>query len=61
MGEVRVANVIMLGAYVRASGVIGEEGCRRALREVMARRKADLLALNEQALARGIALAGAAQ
>ncbi len=60
MGEIRVANVIMLGAYVRAAGLVGEDACRRALRELMGGRKAELLALNQQALKRGMALAEAA-
>ncbi len=53
MGDVRVANVIMLGAFVRTTPLVAEESCAAALASLLGRRKAALLQLNEQAFARG--------
>jgi len=57
MGNMRVANVIMLGAFIRATGLLGEQSCRDALEDLLGERKADLLGLNLRAFARGMELA----
>jgi 2-oxoglutarate ferredoxin oxidoreductase subunit gamma len=57
MGEVRVANVIMLGALAERAGLVEERSCAHALRELMGRRKPELVELNLKALRRGAALA----
>jgi 2-oxoglutarate ferredoxin oxidoreductase subunit gamma len=59
LGEVRVANVVMLGALVAATGLVGREACESAIRQVLGGRKAALLQANLAALARGMELAGA--
>jgi len=56
MGDVRVANVIMLGAFARASDILAEESCRQAVQDVL-RSKAALLDLNLAAFQRGSELA----
>ena len=61
MGNVRVANVLMLGAFVACTGVVSAGSCAEAIKELLGRRKAELLDLNLRALARGAELAGAAQ
>jgi 2-oxoglutarate ferredoxin oxidoreductase subunit gamma len=53
MGDVRVANVIMLGAFVRITALVTEQSCSAALAELLGRRKAALVQLNEQAFIRG--------
>ena len=53
MGDVRVANVIMLGAFVRLTALVAEQSCSAALANLLGRRKAALLQLNEQAFSRG--------
>jgi len=57
MGDVRVANIIMLGAFVRTTELVAEPSCLAALSDLLGRRKAALLELNERAFARGTELA----
>jgi 2-oxoglutarate ferredoxin oxidoreductase subunit gamma len=57
LGEVRVANVVMLGAFAGRSGRIGLDACEQAVRKVLGGRKAALLDVNLSALARGAELA----
>lgn len=56
MGSVKVANSILLGAFVSATGVVSEESCLDALTEHWGRRRADMADLNVQALKRGVEL-----
>jgi 2-oxoglutarate ferredoxin oxidoreductase subunit gamma len=53
LGEVRVANVVMLGAFVACSGLVSLDACETAIGEVLGGRKAALLEVNRSALARG--------
>ena len=59
MGNIRVANVIMLGVLLGLTELVGQEACRGALTDLLGRRRPELLELNERALARGIQLADA--
>jgi 2-oxoglutarate ferredoxin oxidoreductase subunit gamma len=59
MGDVRAANVIMLGVLLGLTGLVNHETCRGALADLLGRRRPELLALNEGALARGFELAAA--
>ncbi|MHC4788483.1 MAG: 2-oxoacid:acceptor oxidoreductase family protein, partial [Planctomycetota bacterium] len=61
MGEVRVANVILLGAFVQLTGLVRRESCLAALEDLFGQRKAELMAVNTQALARGAELAAKAE
>lgn len=56
MGNARVAGMVMLGAYLQATGTVAAESVVRAILKVLGEGKAKLLAINEQALARGAAL-----
>ena len=57
MGNVRVANVIMLGALLALTELVGREACLGALTDLLGQRKPELLELNVRALARGVELA----
>jgi 2-oxoglutarate ferredoxin oxidoreductase subunit gamma len=56
LGNSRVAGMVMLGAYLKLSGLIGEEGISGALKKVLGEKKANLIEINRQALERGAAL-----
>jgi 2-oxoglutarate ferredoxin oxidoreductase subunit gamma len=57
LGNVRLANVVCLGAVVQATGVVPLEAVERALDENLPERHRSLLGLNLEALRRGAALA----
>jgi 2-oxoglutarate ferredoxin oxidoreductase subunit gamma len=59
MGDVRVANVIMLGALLGLTGLVAQETCLGALTDLLGQRRPELLKLNERALVRGVRLAEA--
>jgi 2-oxoglutarate ferredoxin oxidoreductase subunit gamma len=59
MGDVRVGNVIMLGAFAAACHVVSQQACRRALRELFVGRRAGMLDLNLAAFQAGIEMAAA--
>jgi 2-oxoglutarate ferredoxin oxidoreductase subunit gamma len=58
MGNVRIANVICLGALVQATGVVSLEAIEQALDDHLPERHRKLLGLNKEALRKGAALAG---
>ena len=49
-------NMIVLGAFIEATNVVGLDSVMQALREVLPERHHHLLPLNEQALRRGMEL-----
>lgn len=57
LGNVRMANVLCLGALVEATGVIPLEAVEKALNDHLPERHRDLLGLNKKALRKGAALA----
>jgi 2-oxoglutarate ferredoxin oxidoreductase subunit gamma len=57
LGNVRMANVLCLGALVAATGVVSLEAVERALDDHLPERHRHLLDLNKQALRRGAAFA----
>ena len=59
LGNIRMANVICLGALVETSGVVSLEAVEQALDDHLPKRHRDLLDLNKQALRKGAALAKA--
>lgn len=61
LGDGRVANMVALGAVLGATGVVSIDSVRHALRKVLPERRHGLIPLNEQALARGMAVAGAGE
>jgi 2-oxoglutarate ferredoxin oxidoreductase subunit gamma len=58
LGNVRIANVICLGALVQATGVVSFEAIEQALDDHLPERHRKLLGLNKEALRKGAALAG---
>jgi len=53
LGNIRLANVVCLGALVAATGVVGLEAIEEALCRHLPERRRDLLEPNKQALKRG--------
>ena len=53
LGSIKVANMIMLGALVRASGMISYDDMVQNLAEILGKGRAKLLDLNKRALAVG--------
>ena len=58
LGSVRLANVICLGALVKATGVLPVDAIAGALDDHLPERHRKLLALNKEALGTGAGLAG---
>lgn len=58
LGEIRIANMVALGAFVSSTGVVKVDSVMQALRETLPKRRHNLLPLNEQALERGASYAG---
>ncbi|MCG8481434.1 MAG: 2-oxoacid:acceptor oxidoreductase family protein, partial [Spirochaetales bacterium] len=55
LGNAKVANMVMLGAYLAKSGLFDLVSVGKALRKVFGPKKAAMLPLNEAALERGAA------
>lgn len=58
LGDVRCANIIMLGAVIGATGMLTKEAVQSALEDSLGKKKPALLALNVNALVKGIEAAG---
>ena len=56
LGSAKAANMVMLGAYLGATGLFTVEEVAEALRKVFGPKKEHFLPLNEAALARGVEL-----
>ncbi len=56
LGNDRVANMVMLGAVRKASGVCGEASIRKVLEDWLGPKKASLVPVNENAAREGAAL-----
>ncbi len=56
-GNVRVANMIMLGAYVKSTGIVSMDSLLAALPEVLPSHRHKFIPLNEKALRIGAGLA----
>ena len=61
MGNVKIANVILLSAFVTMTHLVGQESCTAALEGLLGERKASLMDLNMQAMRRGVDLAASTQ
>ena len=53
LGNARVANMVMLGAYIERTGSVDMENVMQALKDKLGAKKADLLSLNREALKEG--------
>ncbi|MDY3282118.1 2-oxoacid:acceptor oxidoreductase family protein [Dysosmobacter sp.] len=58
LGNPKVANMVMLGAYIGATGALHPDTVRSMIHHMFTGAKAKLVPLNLQALERGIACAG---
>ena len=54
LGNLKVANMVVLGAYLEKTGTVTMEGVRKALEKKLTDRKASLLDLNIQAVEEGM-------
>lgn len=50
LGDIRIANMVMLGAFLRKTGVVSLESVLSALKALLPARRHSLLVLNEKAL-----------
>ncbi len=57
LGDVRVANMLALGAYISAKKTISFKSAIEALKENISKDKKELFLLNEKAISEGMALA----
>ena len=53
LGNVRVANIVALGALVAKTGLVKTASVERAIEEMFSRKKAGLIEINKKALAEG--------
>ena len=58
LGNSRVANIVMMGAYLAVTGVVKPETVIQCLAESFGEKKAHLIPMNQEAIARGAALIG---
>jgi len=54
MGNTKIANMIVLGSYIRATGVVSKDSVMEALKKMLPERHHDKLPLNEKALEKGM-------
>ena len=55
LGNVRVANIVALGAFVKSTGVVKIESIAKAIRQLFAEKKPGLAEINIKALEQGVA------
>ena len=53
IGSPRIANMVILGAWIKKSGIVSVESLVLSLGQVISKSRRDLLSLNEEALRRG--------
>jgi len=53
LGDIRISNMVMIGAFINKTGVVSMESVISALQEVLPARRQSLIPLNERALRRG--------
>ncbi|HAR46787.1 MAG: 2-oxoacid:ferredoxin oxidoreductase subunit gamma [Nitrospirae bacterium GWC1_57_7] len=53
LGDIRTANMVMLGAFLKKTGVVSMESVVKALKMILPPRRHALIAMNEQALQSG--------
>lgn len=56
MGNVRVANMVMLGKFLQETGYAGQDSLINALEKALGEGKQDLIPINKEALDRGASL-----
>jgi 2-oxoglutarate ferredoxin oxidoreductase subunit gamma len=53
LGDTRISNMVMLGAFLKKTRVVAMESVLTALKQVLPARRHSLIPLNENALKRG--------
>jgi len=53
LGNVRVANIVALGAFVAKTGLVKTAGVERAIEELFSQKKSGLIEINKKALTEG--------
>jgi 2-oxoglutarate ferredoxin oxidoreductase subunit gamma len=53
LGDIRISNMVMLGTFLKMTGVVALESVLAALKQVLPDRRHSLIPLNESALKRG--------
>ncbi len=53
LGDIRISNMVMLGAFLKRTGVVALESVFAALKQVLPEHRHSLIPLNENALKRG--------
>ncbi len=53
IGNNKVANMVMLGAYIKKTGIVSADSVIESLKKVLGSSKAHLIPINEEALKRG--------
>lgn len=56
LGNLKVANMVMLGAYIAITDVVDKETVFEALKRKLKGKKADLLGINKKAILEGMSL-----
>jgi 2-oxoglutarate ferredoxin oxidoreductase subunit gamma len=56
LGNVKVTNLVMLGAFIAAVGIVKKESIIKAVEKAFGEKKANLIAINEQAYDEGTKL-----
>ncbi len=56
MGNTKIANMIVLGAYLKVRGVVTIDAVMKALKKMLPERHHDKLPLNQKALEKGMSL-----
>ena len=54
LGNARVANMVMLGAYCQAAELVALESIEEAMRHKLGAKKAHLMPINRQAMDKGV-------
>ena len=57
LGNVRVANIVALGAFIAKTGVVKTASVERAIEELFSQKKSGLIQINKQALIEGAGVA----
>lgn len=57
LGDLRISNMVALGAYLATTRVVGCDTVLDAMKKVLPERRHNLIPLNRQALARGVEIA----
>lgn len=58
LGSEKVANIVMLGAIVKATGIVSQSDCLEIIKEKLGAKKPQFLPMNLDAFDKGMAVAG---